>query len=634
MYTSNSCDEGGVSGIVVSTGTLVNHGALLASWQGPGPGTPSGGQRSITGNVTNYGTVAVDDTLYLVGPSTFDNEGTFDIEATGPSTCTAWAQVQTKGVTFDNAVGGSIVSAGRTGCAGQTTGFLTMAPGNTFIEAGRVVSHTPVAKTDAIVQLDGDTLDYTGPKAGTIEVQGATTLKGYIAKDQALQLDGYSGFCQEPAAVVTTSGSFTNAGTITWHCSGGSVSLAVAAGTLTNSGTLSGPGTLSGNIDNTGSVSVGTNFLMTYEHGKFTNSGSLSVARSGTFTVAASARATFANVATGVVVNDGTFSMGGGNTFVEAGAIKGTALPVLAGDTLDYTGRGASNITVQGATALSGDMARTQTLSLFGGSGFCQAPTAAVTAATGFTNSGTITVVCGGGPATITVTSGELVNKGLIMAGAGSISVEGRVDNQGTVGSESGNGLSISSLANYSAATHTLNGGTYLADGANGITVPGMDVRTLDASVTMQAAWLSDGTTSALANLALNNGSLTFVDMTPSTSAGLTNAGHLSLGPDTDLVVNGPFKESAGASFDWGVLNAGGPSGYGEVTVHGPASLAGTLSISKSKGYALTAGENAQLIACSARKGHFKALAGTSAGKGLHFTLSYTSSGAFLKVKN
>lgn len=631
MYSSNSCDEGGSSGIIISSGTLVNHGSLVASWLGPGPDTPAGGQRSITGNVTNYGTVAVDDTLYLVGPATFDNEGTFDIEATGSDACQAWAQVQSKGVTFDNAVGASIVSAGRTGCAGRTTGLLTLGPGNKFIEAGRVVSGTPVAKTGTVVQLDGDTLDYTGPKAGAIGVQGAITLKGDMAKNQTLELDGASGFCQEPPAVVTVSGPFTNAGTITWNCNVGDISLSVPSGTFTNSGTLTGPATLSGNIDNTGSLSVGANQVMTYLRGKFTNAGSFTVAQMGTFAVTASAGAIFTNAAAGEVTNAGSVSMGGGNTFVEAGAINGIA-PVLVGDELRYTGTGRSSITVQGTTTLAGDIAKGQTLSLYAASGFCQNPSAAVTAAAGFTNNGTITAICGGGPATLTVKSGTLVNGGLILGSPGSMTIDAHVDNAGSLESEGPAGLTISSLANYSATSHTLRGGTYIAAGTNGITVNGMDVHTLDATVVLDGAQLGNGTSSALANLASNDGNLTAVGASPSTSGGFTNNGDLTVGPNADLVVNGAFKEAAGATFTWDVLSSSSSSGYGQLTVRGPASLAGTMSITKSTGYKVAAGDSAPVIACSQRTGHFKAVRGTSAGGGLHFTLSYSSTGVVVKV--
>src|SRR6202044_2938897 len=123
----------------------------------------------------------------------------------------------------------------------------------------------------------------------------------------------------------------------------------------------------------------------------------------------------FLNRANGTVTNAGQFTMGSGNTFLEAGRIIGTA-PVLTGDTLGYAGDGKSTIEAEGTTALSGNIAKAQTLLLYGTNGDCQGPSASVTTDVEFTNAGTITGACGGGPATLTVRSGSLINAGVIVA--------------------------------------------------------------------------------------------------------------------------------------------------------------------------------------------------------------------------
>jgi hypothetical protein len=500
--------------------------------------------------------------------------------------------------------------------------------GDTFIEAGPIVSGH-----GAVVVLLASRLEYKGPGAGTIELQGATALSGDIAKGQTLELDGSSGYCQLQPAVVTAATGFTNAGTITWSCSGGNVSLTVTSGALNNTGTIIGLNVLAGNLYNRGVLSVGDNQVLTYQKGIFTNDGTLSVGgATGLFAVPAGAGVQFLNRANATVTNMGQVTMGSGNTFVEAGRINGTA-PVLAGDALSYTGKAKSTVEVLGATALSGNIAKAQTLLLYGSNGGCQSPSASVTTDSGFTNAGTITGVCGGGPVTLSVRSGSLTNTGVIAAYPTSIDLAAHVDNKGTLESGPSETLVISSLANYAASDHALDGGTYIAaSDSNGITVPGMDVHTLDATVTLDGGALSDGSNSALSNLSLNKGDLTLAQygVTDNVSGALTNSGQLTVGPYPSLDVDGPYRQTSTGTFTSVVA---GSNDYGEVTVHGAASLGGTLAISRAPEYKPEVGATDKVLTFASRSGQFLGLDGTAAGGGLHFVLRYTPVAAEVVVK-
>jgi hypothetical protein len=320
--------------------------------------------------------------------------------------------------------------------------------------------------------------------------------------------------------------------------------------------------------------------------------------------------------------------MASGNTFVEAGTISGNN-PVLAGDTLAYTGTGKSTIVVQGPTALSGDISKGQALLLYGASGFCQNPSAAVTAAAGFTNAGTIAGTCGGGPVTFTVKSGTLVNTGLFggdLVGT-SVDLEARVDNKGTLESGPGASLTIRSLTNYSPTNKALVGGTYIADTGNGIIVPGLQVRTLDATVSMSGTTLNNGTTDALADLTRNEGNLTLNSITETLAGPLTNSGQLTVGDDASLRVT-DFTQTSSGTLTTVLLNT---SYYGQLATAGTASLAGALAISGATGYKLAAGTAIPVVTYSARTGKFVTVRSTTGG--LRFVLHYTPSGVKAVVK-
>ena len=645
LWSSSSCDEGGDTSLTISSGTLDNAGTLSASSLSDISTCSvvpcsSGGNRYLTGSVTNTGTVSSTWQLYLAGPGTFDNEGATQI-TTADGGCQGAIDVQGTGVTFENGPSGTLTSSGLTGCAGSTTGNMAMPGGNTFIENGPIDS-----ASGTVVDLTGDTLEYTGAGAGAIEVFGDTTLSGNIAADQTLVLYGSSGFCEAPVANVTAAAGFTNAGTISGDCGPGPASLTVSSGTLDNTGQIATYPVglnVSGNVANTGTVSIG-NDTVAYGGGTFLNEGALDInSSSGAFAVAAGSGATFSNSSKGTVSIDGSFTVGGGNVVDEAGPItvaSGGSVPLLVSDTLNYEGKGASTIEVQGTTTLSGNIGRKQTIELYAPSGFCQAPGATVTAAAGFTNSGTIDTTCGNGTATISLTSGKILNLGTIKTYPGPLTVQATVENHGTLSAGYNSSLTISALSNYNATTQTLTGGTYIANSTSncsGIVVPGMDIATNHATIEIYGGCppLSDGSGSSLSGLSDNAGTLDIgqsANEAINLAGSLTNSGTIELGEDNDIHLNGNYEQTSTGRLATIVGGTSATYTYGQLEIAGTATLAGTFAITKDPAYTPSVGDTQQVVTFSSSTGTFKTVTGRSIGGGLYFALQYTSSAAQLVV--
>ena len=210
------------------------------------------GGRTITGNVTNDGTVNVNvNTSYSTG--TWDNAGAIDL-ADGVT-----LTVATSPATFTNDTGGSVVSSGT-----SQTGQLVVDGNNTYNQGNGTTSGEPVLLAGPATGSP-IALHYTGNGASSVTAEGgAGTVDGSIVSGQTLSVDGT---CSNNA-VETVDASETNGGTV--HLSSSpvrnSATLAVASGkTFTNrsSGIIdvdSGAGdpgrTITGNLTNSGNVNV------------------------------------------------------------------------------------------------------------------------------------------------------------------------------------------------------------------------------------------------------------------------------------------------------------------------------------------------------------------------------------------
>ena len=189
VLTSASC--GNASTLSIGS-TLVNDGTISTT------GGAGNGGRTITGNVTNDGTVNVNvNTSYSTG--TWDNAGILDL-ADGVT-----LTVATSPATFTNDTSGSVVSGGT-----SQTGQLVVDGNNTYNQGNGTTSGEPVLLAGPATGSP-IALHYTGNGASSVTAEGgAGTVDGSIVSGQTLSVDGT---CSNNA-VETVDASETNGGTV------------------------------------------------------------------------------------------------------------------------------------------------------------------------------------------------------------------------------------------------------------------------------------------------------------------------------------------------------------------------------------------------------------------------------------
>ncbi len=427
-------------------------------------------------------------------------------------------------------------------------------------------------------------------------------------------------------------------------CSGSSTQLSAAGGVLTVAGSISldAPGQgdvnihdyLEGDITNAGGIINAVNPLE-YDGGTLDNAGTLT------------GRAVYVN--SGQLTDDagGTISSSGvyvqnGSTFDQGQGSSGSTPIQVGNGTLVYTGSGASTIHAFGSVAMTGDVSAGQTLDIESSSDCQGAQDAVVTAPSTFSNAGTIRLTnvstsCNPGSSTMALTSGTLLNTGLITAelgGGGGRALSATLNDTGTLNVQNGVRLTLDKLTNYNPQTNALLGGTFTISGI--LALPLIDIHTLGAALTLSGAGTvenSDTSANALAGLSAitSNGSLSLVsDANLTTTGALSNSHHLTLGPTDTLTVPGGYGQTAAAALVVQVSS----SGMGTIDGTGaPAALAGRLTISPVGGFVPALGTAFTLIGYPSESGHFSSILGAPAGGGSFYVIEYDAAGAFLVVR-
>ena len=387
---------------------------------------------TVTGDVTSSGTVELSHTgscgsgtttLAVASGSTLTSSGTLQIDGTtGPFALTG---AFIAGGTVSDQVGATQVEG--TAASLDVTGAMTVAAGASFAvdagttftddtggsvtDTGTITSSGALVQgngteTGNAVQVDGGSLAFTGtgtPAAYTVMPGAGATASGAIVAGVHLTVNAADNCSGAQPATLTFTADTTSAGTVelghTGACPNGPGEVAVAAGkTLTSSGTLlidgtTGPEVLQGAFVNTGTVSALTGSTQLQGSGSsFVNDGSMTVAASASFGVDAGTSFTNGDAnATGPVslADNGTFADAG--TLTEGGGTTSGNQPLATGS-LAYTGTGTSSIDVPPAatTALSGNLAAGQTLTVTGADLCGGASPGVANAAGSFTNDGTI----------------------------------------------------------------------------------------------------------------------------------------------------------------------------------------------------------------------------------------------------
>ena len=442
----------------------------------------------LNGSLVNRGSVHVGaGTLaYGQGGAQWDNAGALTVDAGTPGATLTLGT----GTTFTDDTGGSVTDTG------------------TITSSGAIVQGNGT-ETGNAVQVDGGSLAFTGtgtPAAYTVMPGAGATASGAIVAGVHLTVNAADNCSGAQPATLTFTADTTSAGTVelghTGACPNGPGEVAVAAGkTLTSSGTLlidgtTGPEVLQGAFVNTGTVSALTGSTQLQGSGSsFVNDGSMTVAASASFGVDAGTSFTNGDAnATGPVslADNGTFADAG--TLTEGGGTTSGNQPLATGS-LAYTGTGTSSIDVPPAatTALSGNLAAGQTLTVTGADLCGGASPGVANAAGSFTNDGTIQLqyagTCLAGDPTLNLPAGDTLTNDpgatLVVQGApnGGVrsSLSGSILNEGTLHVAAGTTDlgSGSTLTNQGAivvdagATLSLATGDELADPSGTITDSG-----------------------------------------------------------------------------------------------------------------------------------------------------------------
>ncbi len=384
----------------------------------------NGGTRTLQGNITNTGTLAINTNTSYNGASTaLTNTGRLNVAEGKKLSVSAKNSVT-------NGAGGQI--------AGTGSGDVFVEKEGSFAEGAGTTSGTKP------VIIDDGALSYTGAGTSAIALHGeGSTLKGNLSSGQSLSIESTS----SENAKTTAAASFSNSGSITLtngDSSGNNVTFLISKdGTLTNSGTLTtevahgGTRSIQGNLTNTGTLAVDAKTTFNGSKRLLTNEGTLNVAKGIQLTVAAGS--SFTN-GTGGKITAGTggsvFLSGGtlGGTFIEgAGTTSGT-LPVIVRDAaLDYSGSGSSTIALRGNSSLSGASSPGQSLLIESTS----SENAVTTIAASFTNAGSIKLTNGdtsGNNDTVVISGGTLTNSGTLsteLAHGGVRALQGNITNTG-----------------------------------------------------------------------------------------------------------------------------------------------------------------------------------------------------------
>jgi hypothetical protein len=401
--------------------------------------------------------------------------------------------------------------------SGCTDSWTNTAGGSWFTGANWSKEAPPGPEEEACI---------TAPGTYTVTMNqnsGVTVTALTVGGESGRQTLSVGSTCSFNAVLTTTTGLTTDADDAVVMTNGDSCGNSVTlSGPLTNGGTLTvepangGSRNLQGSVTNTGTVAANANTSYNGASAVFTNKGALDVAAGKEFIV--SGKNSFTNGTGGSIVAAGAGGVTMQDTaFTEsAGTTSGTQPVTVDDGSLDYTGKGKSLIALRGSSSLAGSLAGSQSLVI---QSTCS-ENATTTAATGFTNAGTITLTNGdscGTSETLDVTSGTLTNSGKIVTetlNGGGRTLQGNIDNTGTLA------IKDNTAYNGTGATLTNEGTVSLAEGTQ-LTVSNEGTLANDS-----------GTISATGSSAVSMSSGTTFDQGAGTTGGaqpvIVDDGHLN----------------------------------------------------------------------------------------------------------
>jgi hypothetical protein len=345
---------------------------------------------------------------------------------------------------------------------------------------------------------------------------------------------------------------------------------------LTNNGAIeSDPGdegagrAIFGNAVNNGTIQVDS--PLTWSGGAVDNFGTISMASGKVLTIGCCANtASLTNDTNGLITNNAgtgevlvaakaTFTQGGGTTSPSSVNPAHPAVVLYdstfsAPPTLAYTGTGPSAIEARGSVNMSGGLASDQSLVINGVVG-CPSTQSAVTAASGFTNAGTITLAgtCDSG---LKLTSGTLTNTGTLTAAATSSGrsreIKGSLVNSGVLN------LNGDTVFDGSGAALTQTAGSTVLAGST------LDISQSAGAFQLQGGLLQGTGQSVLNGSLANTGGSVFVGSNSAPS-------HMS--------IDNNYSQGSGGQLTVVIDGTTVGTGYSQLSVGGSSTLAGKLSI-------------------------------------------------------
>jgi hypothetical protein len=579
----------------------------------------------------------------------FTNTGTVAISATRTWTVNGGSLVLT---------GGTTSGLGTLDLNGVAVTFSTSAVTTllNFDAATTVAGNLITIGSSQLLRMVGGTVtaDVTVASGGFDDSRGAVNQNGTLTVPTGgtLHLQGTPGY---GTSTFTLLNGYTNSGTLLLSDSSGhAVTMAITNGSLTHpvGGTFtmtgSGTRTLALQLVNQGTMNLTDNLTLAKASAAHANSGTINV-NAGTFTLNQSGTApSFVNtgivniaagrtwnvtggslgIATGATIGDGVIDLNGVATTFSTTAVKaylntdatttfgGNLITVAANDSLRMVGgtmTAAVSVQNIGMYYVQGAVTQQGALTLPSGSslkldGNPTYGTAALTVASGFTNSGFLDMSSTlGHAATLTITTGALthasgatffmsgtgtrtINADLINQGTFSpsltMSLNGQLTNQGTLTLPTNVGLTIAkaSAAHANSGTISLPGGTggILTVTQSGTTPSFTNTGTI--SVNAGRSWVVTGGTvtnassPAVGTISGSGGTLNF------TPGSFTNNGIIApggAGAVGMLTYTGAFTPGT-----TGTINLEVGSGTRDLlAITGAATLGGNLNISALAGY-------------------------------------------------
>ena len=507
-----------VAGSTSTSNLSVNIGELTNAAGGViDVNTGGGGSRTIAANLTNNGTVTLDESAtFSKSSGNYTNNSAFNIATGKTLTINGSSQVFTQ-------AGGTLAVDGAFNLTSATFNF----DDPELVAGPSVITGVPVLTAANLNIGTGST------GAATFSIRSSSNFSGNIAPGQEIRIQGDA---SNGSATLTAANGFNNAGTITLQTiestSNSNLTVSHATEALTNTATgvinvntgTGGSRTIAANLINNGTVNLNESTTFSKSSGSYTNNGDFNLADGETLTINGSSQTFHQNGGTlDLLGTSALFDLSNSATFnFNGGSITGT--PRLTSTTLNIgnDSNGAAEFSIRGSANFSGNVAPGQIIRV---QGDATNGSATLTAAGNFSNSGNITLETVSGSTStsnLTVTSGTLTNAtgGVIdvnAGGGGSRTISANLTNDGTVN------LNTSTTFSKSSGSYINNNAFNIAAGQT-LTINGSSQAFTQAGGTLAATGLFD-----LSSAAFNfNGGI--VTGTPRLTAATLNIGNGSNG--------------------------------------------------------------------------------------------------------